>query len=601
MQNQPREGNPAASPGTVAIEWLSWNQETFERAQQQDRPVLLSISAVWCYWCQVMDRDTFTDSDVVDYINQHFVAVRVDNDRRPDINARYNVGGWPTTAFLTPHGGYIAGATYLPPDQLLAMLLEIHRAYQEDKAQLYDQAMHLQRQRQDQVNRVAAGAELEQRLVDRIGRRVTSAYDVRNGGFGEDLKFPSAPVLQFLLHLYRTTREDFYRVMVEKSLDGMARGGLYDSAEGGFFRYSAQPDWSEAQHEKMLEDNINLARVYLDAHILLDKPEYREIAGRTLDYLLSSLYDGEAQGFRGSQGAHSDYFGLPDAERQRQPAPPVDPVCYTSWSALAVSFLLEARWKLPRPELAGVAFSVLDRLLEMAKGGSLFRAFDRNGPVTGSSVNLLGDWAHLLNALLEGYGADPSRSDYLSAAERAAAYIMENFYDEAKGGFFDIARESEAIGYLRVREKPLPENVAVVLGVLKLQYSIPNPSYHQAVEQTLSAYVEANRDYGEFACTYGLAVDLFLKEPVEITVEGAAQEDSTQEMNRAAVRVPYPHLLVRALSGNESDGIAQAHVCVNTLCLPPVSEPAELESSVAEAVNTQATPIENIFERFTGF
>jgi uncharacterized protein YyaL (SSP411 family) len=121
------------------------------------------------------------------------------------------------------------------------------------------------------------------------------------------------------------------------------------------------------------------------------------------------------------------------------------------------------------------------------------------------------------------------------------------------------------------------------------------------MEQTLSAFVEANRDYGEHACSYGLAVDLFLNQPVEITVEGLPENRATQEMGWAAARVSYPHLLIRNLSSPGSDGQALAHVCVDTLCLPPVSDPAALASSVAEAINTQETPSADILEKFTGF
>ena len=117
------------------IEWLPWGSASFEKAQNEDKPVLLSISAAWCHWCHVMDETTYSDPDVQSLLSTGFIAVRVDNDHRPDINARYNVGGWPTTAFLTPHGGLIGGATYLPSDQFIAMLLELRDAYGADKPQ----------------------------------------------------------------------------------------------------------------------------------------------------------------------------------------------------------------------------------------------------------------------------------------------------------------------------------------------------------------------------------------------------------------------------------------------------------------------------------
>ena len=143
------------------IEWLPWARSTFERAQAEDKPVLLSITASWCYWCHVMDETTYSDSDVQSILARGFIAVRVDNDHRPDINARYNVGGWPTTAFLTPHGGLIGGATYLPPDQFLAMLMELESAYKADKPRLYEQSRDLLQQRRIHARRVVAGAEVE--------------------------------------------------------------------------------------------------------------------------------------------------------------------------------------------------------------------------------------------------------------------------------------------------------------------------------------------------------------------------------------------------------------------------------------------------------
>ena len=127
------------------------------------------------------DETTYSDPDVQSLLSSSFIAVRVDNDHRPDINARYNVGGWPTTAFLTPHGGLVGGATYLPPDQFLAMLQELQEAYRADKPQLYSQSRELLRQRREHARRVAAGQEVENSLVDRVSRIVAGAYDAKRG------------------------------------------------------------------------------------------------------------------------------------------------------------------------------------------------------------------------------------------------------------------------------------------------------------------------------------------------------------------------------------------------------------------------------------
>ncbi len=585
------------------IRWLPWGKAAFERAQQEDKPVLLSISAVWCYWCRVMEETTYIDPDVVSFINNNFVPVLVDNDHRPDVNARYNVGGWPTTAFLTPHGGYIAGATYLAPDQLLSMLLEVRRAYSEDKPGLYDQAAQLQQQRQEYVNRVAAGPELTRRQVDHIARRIAGAYDARNGGFGEEPKFPSAPILQFLLYLRRTTGEEFYRVMLEKTLDGMVSGELYDASDGGFFRYCAQADWTAAQHEKMLEDNINLARVYLDAGLLLDRQEYQRIAVQTIDYLRSVLYDATAGGFRGSQGAHSEYFGLSGEARQAQAAPAPDAFCYTNWTCQAVSLLLEAAWKLSWPELNDLALPVLDRIAGAAPG-RLPHAFDRAGapchrlPAEG---DLLCDWAALLNALVDAYNCCPQRPDYRQRAVAVAAELDRRFYDQRRGGYFDSELDPEAVGYLRVREKPLQDNVLAAQALLKLYQATREPQYQRRVEAVLSAFVEANRDYGEHAAGFAVTVDLCLHPPLEITIEGRPGAADTRALSGAAARINHPHLIVKPVATEKDGGAALAHVCLDTVCFPPISRPEALADSVAEALGGPQGAVENIFERFAGF
>jgi uncharacterized protein len=594
------EGETFGSMAETQISWLPWGAAAFAKAQEENKPVLLSISAVWCYWCHVMDNTTYRDPDVVQLVNQRFIAIRVDNDHRPDINARYNVGGWPSTVFLTGHGGYIAGATYSPADQLLAMLLEVQRAYQEQKPQLYDQGNNLLRQRQEEADRVAADAELDEALVNRIARRVAGTYDPRYGGFGEEPKFPGVPMLQFLLHLFRTTGEEFYRVMLEKTLDSMTQGELLDREEGGFFRYCARADWSEAQHEKMLEDNVGLIRVYLEAYRLLDKDDYRRVAEQAIDYLLNYLFDPEAGGCHGSQGAHSEYFGLPVESRSRQAAPPVDPCCYTSWSAQAVSMLLEASWALQRPDLMEVARRILETVDSMARTGQLSHVFDKSGEGEVIEGQLLTDWANLLVALVDAHNYSLEGEKYLERAKAVAAELLSRFFDSTNGGFFDLERGPETVGYLRVREKPLPENVAAVLGLLKLHQATLDDSYRQAAQKTLSAYGEANRNYGEFAASYALAAHRFLNSPVEITIEGRPDDGTTQDMLRAAARVSCPHLIIKPVAATSPDNPAQAHVCLDTVCLPAVSRPEELAEAVANAASVPESPFENILERFAG-
>lgn len=594
-------GGVSPAPGG-RIAWLPWGADAFALAQKEGKPVLLSIGAVWCYWCRVMDEDTYTDPDVAAFVSEHFVAVKADNDHRPDINSRYNVGGWPSTVFLTGHGGYVAGATYLPPNQLMAMLDEVRRAYDSGKPGLYDQANILLRQRREEVLKVSAGAELGPEMVDRMARRVMGTYDARNGGFGEAPKFPSVPVLEFLLHLYRTTGEDFYRAALVKTLDAMLDGELADRVEGGFFRYCNDGDWSQGQHEKMLEDNIGLARVFLEAHLLLDSSKYGKAANDTLDYLLGQLYDPAAKGFRGSQGAHSEYYDLRPEARASEPAPPTDPWCYTSLSGQAASLLMAAAWGLGREELLETGKRILDRLWNTAESGNLPHVFSAAGAEPSPDGQLLTDWAHLLNGLVDAANLSGGTSEaYLERAGEAATKVLEAFYDHAHGGFYDIEQIEEPLGYLALREKPLQENVAAVQGLMKLHQSTGDPDCLEAARRTLSAFAEVNRAYGEHAAGYALAVERFLSEPVEITIEGQPGSDDTRAMIRATAGLTHPNPMVKFVRRGDVSR-AQAHVCLDTVCWPPVDEPAELAPLVAEALSPQQSqsPFADIFQQFGG-
>ena len=590
-------GEPAAAVPTGAVGWRPWGREAFEYAQETDRPILLSINAVWCYWCHEMDSGSYSDVEVAEFVNAHFTPVRVDTDHRPDINARYNVGGWPTTSFLTPHGGFMAGATYLPPDQLLAMLDEVRRAYSERKPEMYEQGNDILRQRREHAGRVSAGRELEVSVVDTISRRVAGTYDAINGGFGVEPKFPSTPMLRLLLHRFRTTGEPFFRVMLEKSLDGITTGDLRDRIDGGFFRFTTGSDWTQAQYEKMAEDNIAMAGVLMDAGIVLQRADYLAAANETVDYICGTLYDPAARGVRGSQGAHSEYYAAARHARSNSEAPPADPFCYTSVTAQAVSLLLGAAWKLGRPELTDTAVALLDALVDASGKGQLPHAHTVSGPLPQEEGNLLVDWADLLMAALDGYDAVPGSAErYLTAAQRAAQTLLDRFLDGAHGGFWDVESGQERLGYLLAREKPLAENTRAALGMMRLRHATMDDRYGQTARHTLSAYVDANRDYGELAADYAVAVDQYLHPVVEVTVEGFPGTASSNAMLGAAMQLNDPHLLVKLAPVASAETLAQAHVCLDTVCYPPVTDPAALAVAIAEGGAVTESPFQNVLD-----
>ena len=311
------------------IAWRPWGEEVFVEARRLGRPVLLSLSAVWCHWCHVMDETSYSDPRVIGRVNDDFVPVRVDNDRDPDVNRRYNMGGWPTTAFLTESGEVLTGATYLPPDQMVAALDQVRAYYDEHREELAarDLRRAIERTTASAAGDAAAGESatsveeqatertaaphragsapgsaremapsaapfdasatvtIEEQLafageptvpgdlVDQVALEVVRTLDPLHGGVGSEPKFPQAEVFGFLLAYAGLRGEGDSPLLaatrlheaLRVTLARMAAGDVYDDVGGGFFRYATRRDWTVPHYEKMLEDNSRLALLYLDA------------------------------------------------------------------------------------------------------------------------------------------------------------------------------------------------------------------------------------------------------------------------------------------------------------------------------------------------
>ena len=575
------------------IHWQEWGEDAFLMARDKDKPVLLSISAVWCHWCHVMDETSYSAPGVIGLINELFVPIRVDNDQRPDINARYNMGGWPTTAFLTPQGDVISGGTYMPPDGLREALSGVSAAYREQKDTLMRRADEVRSGARQKAEQFPNGPDLDAAIVDQVSQEVASAYDSEHGGFGSQPKFPMPSSLELLLHMYRVTGEASYRVMVETTLDNMRSGGLYDHEEGGFFRYSTTGDWSVPHYEKMLEDNVSLLRLYVDAHLATGNQAYADVASGIVGYLGSHIYDPASGAFYGSQDASQEYYSLPLEERRAGEAPVVDPTFYTGMNARAASAYLAASVALSDRRLEDLALGVLDYLIKRRREGPLCHSYS---PRQAKGIPaLLGDQAHLALALLDGYH-QTYQTRYLDEARSVAGDMRSIFGDSEHGGFFDIPDDPHALGNLRVRGKPLVDNGPAAGAFTELFNTTLKEEYRETAETTLRAFVSGYHGHQEAAAGYALAVHRFLFPPVEVVVVGRPGHPGTRSMLTAASTIPYPHTAVKLLDAADDERVsaagywpgdeAQAYVCLKTVCLPPVRDPAALHETVAEFLDS---------------
>ena len=486
----------------------------------------------------------------------------------------------------------------MPPRQFEAALVDVSGTYKDRKDALSRRAQEVRARRETKSVLASAGTEVDASVVDTITKTVAEAYDPDHGGFGTQPKFPMASAVELLLCQYQLTGDAGYRSMVEKTLDNMMSGGLYDNEQGGFFRYSTTRDWSVPHYEKMLEDNLNLLRLYLRGHLIMGNDQYAGVASRTVDYLNGTLYDQESSAFYGSQNADEEYYALPLADRKRLRRPGVDPVLYANLNAAACSAYLEAAWVLNRPELGDQALKTLDLLLDGCQGQPLRHSYYSDGEV--GIPALLVDYAYLVLALVDAYDQtrDSGRQKrYLDEAQRLAGEMIDSFWDKRGSGFLDIQEDPRAIGNLRVRDKPLGDNVPAIEAMTRLYNATVKQEYREAAAAGLSAFVPVYQGYGEAAAGYAVAVHRFLHSPVEVTIVGKPGNPDTKALVHAAATIPYPHTAIKFIDGGDKERLgeagywpadeAQAYVCLDTVCLAPINDPQALHQAVTEFLESR--------------
>jgi uncharacterized protein len=310
------------------IDWHEWGDSAFARAESEDKPILLDIGAVWCHWCHVIDRESYENSEIAKIINENFVAVKVDRDERPDVDARYQSavsaisgqGGWPLTGFLLPNGKPFFGGTYFPPEDQMGrpgfrrILLAVADSYKKKRPELVRAADHLADAVAQAELFTGARAEFDPGVVDAQITSVTQQFDIKNGGFGRAPKFPHASAVDLVLERYQQTKEKHLLPMIETTLEKMARGGVYDQLAGGFHRYSVDERWLVPHFEKMSYDNSELLRNYLHGWQVTQNSLLRETAEGIIGWVNEVLSDQENGGFYASQDADysldddGDYF-----------------------------------------------------------------------------------------------------------------------------------------------------------------------------------------------------------------------------------------------------------------------------------------------------
>jgi uncharacterized protein YyaL (SSP411 family) len=443
------------------VDWHEWGEEAFAHARAEGKPILLDIGAVWCHWCHVIDRESYENPEIAALINQFYVPVKVDRDERPDVDSRYQSaisaisgqGGWPLTAFLTPDGKPFFGGTYFPPEDAMGrpgfkrILLGIAEAFKTRRAEVDSSAKALEEAvAKAEVFHTARG-EFDPGVVDSVLESALHLFDEAHGGFGSAPKFPHASAVDLLLERYQSSRDPRLLHVVERSLTGMAEGGVYDQLAGGFHRYSVDERWCVPHFEKMTYDNSELLKNFLHGFQVTRQPLFRETAEGIIEWVGDVLSDRERGGFYGSQDADQtldddgDYFTWTLAEVRAVLTPEEsraiemrydvglrgemhhNPEKNVLWVAASLEEIAQALKTTPED---------VSLLLARAKGKLLAARLQRH-PTPAIDTTIYVAWnAMFVSAYLEAarvLGRDDCREFALKTLER----ILAEAWDEAKG------------------------------------------------------------------------------------------------------------------------------------------------------------------------
>ncbi|HEU5106642.1 MAG TPA: thioredoxin domain-containing protein [Solirubrobacterales bacterium] len=587
------------------VDWYPWGPEAMQRAREEDRPILLSVGYSACHWCHVMERESFEDEETAAYMNEHFVNVKVDREERPDVDAIYmeavqqisGHGGWPMTVFLDPDGVPFYGGTYFPPDEgrgmpSFRMVMEaVVHAFETQREELRERAPRV-RESLSAIGNVEPRDLPGEADLEGAVQRLLAAADPRNGGFGGAPKFPPASSLELLMARGETE-------VVERTLDAMLAGGIYDQLGGGFARYSVDAIWLVPHFEKMLYDNALLARAYLHGWQLLGPERYRRVCEETLDWMLRemrgpeggfySALDADSEGEEGKfyvwtpeqirevlgerAGPLLEFYGVTErgnfegknilhltggpeatapenldemretllAARAKRVWPGLDDKRLASWNALAIAAFADAGAVLGRDDYLDAARACAEFVLTQLRdeSGNLLRTYKDDRAHLNAYLE---DHAFLLEALLTLYEST-FEERWFTEAQALADTTIERFGDPERGGFYSTSSDHEELIARRkeVGDHPIPSgNSSAAMAMLRLAALTGERRYEEAGTGVFALFAEPAVRHPDAFAHMLRALDFHLSPTREVALVG----DELTDLAKVAREKPLFHLVL---------------------------------------------------------
>jgi uncharacterized protein len=603
------------------VDWQPWGESALARARELDRPLLVSIGYSACHWCHVMERECFEDEQIAAQMNESFVCVKVDREERPDVDALYmeavqlmtGSGGWPLNVFITPEQVPFYAGTYFPPQprhgmpSWPAVLAAVAEAWRTQRDEIRAQGAQTAARLSGAARLRAPEGPLGTQILDDAVAQLREQFDTTSGGWGGAPKFPAASTIEFLLRRGETT-------MTRYTLRSMASGGIYDQIGGGFARYSVDRNWTVPHFEKMLYDNALLARAYLHGWQVSGgtsggDPILRRTAEETLDWALRemtgpegafySALDADSEGVEGKfyvwslrelrtvlgddAEAAIAWFGASESgnfeganileSRGAEPAaevrerirtalldaraervrPGLDDKRLTAWNALMIAALAEAGAVLEREDYLAAAGRAAAFVLDEMRDvdGRLLRTYNAGEAKLNAYLE---DHAFLVEALLTLYEAT-FESRWFRTARELADTMIERFGDPDGGGFFQTSSDHEQLVARRkeIDDSPIPSGQSsAAFGLLRLAALTGEASYEQAALGVLQLFGELLRR-SPLAFGHLLqGLDFHLAPTREVALVGA----DTSALARTVRTRFRPHIVLAGGDGHDAGGVA---------------------------------------------
>jgi uncharacterized protein len=603
------------------VHWWPWSDEAFATAAEREVPVFLSVGYAACHWCHVMAHESFEDPETASMINDHFVAIKVDREERPDVDAVYmqatqaltGQGGWPMSVFLTPDRKPFYAGTYFPPTprhglpSFAQVLQAISDAWRDRRPELVVSSSEIVRQLSKSATFAGAG-ELTAADCEKALLALQAEFDPRYGGFGRAPKFPPSMVVEALLR----DGSEQSMTMAGKTLEAMARGGIYDQLGGGFARYSVDAGWIVPHFEKMLYDNALLLGVYTHWWRRTRHPLAERVVTETVAWLLLEMrteqgafaasLDADSKDDHGElrEGAYyvwngdqlSEALGPEDAvwaaevfsvtpggtfehgastlqllsdhdqprradvrerlriARDQRARPGRDDKVVAAWNALLVDALVQAAMILDRPEWLQAATEAAEHLWQVHWRDGGLRRTSRNG-ISGEAFGILEDYAACALAAAR-LAAVQARPQWLSRAEQLLDVIMEQF-DDGAGGFFDTSADAEQL-YARPQDptdNATPSGLSAAVHALRLMAELTGEDRYAArADQAAASAADLVRRAPRFAGW--LLADAISqtseRTPVEVAVVGPDNSARAQLVRVAHQLAPAGSVVVAGTS-----------------------------------------------------